>query len=128
MGPTVSPLMPAGTRVALAGVDAVAVPRTAVGLEVDDGAGAGPVRQREGERERGGGELSHGHCGALGLAHARGVGEKGREGVGCCWPKRREGEEMSPSGFSYFLFPFLFPILICICLNDFKFEFECMDV
>ena len=68
------------------------------------------------------------HCGAAGLARTGGGGEKGREGVGCRGLKRREGEEMSPSGFSYFLFSFLFPIPICICLNDFKFEFECMNV
>ena len=88
----------------------------------------GPIHHQEGEDERGGGELGralgHGHYGAIGHARAGGGGEKGREGVGCYGPKRREGEEMSPSGFSYFQFP----IPICICLNNFKFEFECMDV
>jgi len=47
----VSPLTPAGTGVALAGVDAMVMPRTAAGSEVDDGAdGQGPFvsgRKRE---------------------------------------------------------------------------------
>ena len=48
--------------------------------------------------------LGHGHYGAARPARTGGGGEKGREGVGCYGPKRREGEEMRPSGFSYFLF------------------------
>ena len=92
---------------ALAGVDTAAMSRMAASSEVD-------IHQWEGEGERGGGELGQalgrGHCGAARPARAGGGGEKGREGVGCCGPKRREGEEMWRSGFSYFLFP----IPICI--------------
>ena len=52
MGPIVSPLMFVGTEVALAGVDARAAPRTAVGSEVDDEAderGLGISGRKRGE-------------------------------------------------------------------------------
>ena len=38
MGSAGSPLMPAGTGVALEGIDTMAMPRTAADSEVDDGA------------------------------------------------------------------------------------------
>jgi hypothetical protein len=44
--------------------------------------------------------------------------EGGKEMGCCCRPSEREGERLSPSGFSIFLSLFYLPDYICICLND----------
>jgi hypothetical protein len=54
--------------------------------------------------------------------------EGGKEMGCCCRPSEREGERLSPSGFSIFLSLFYLPDYICICLNDFEFKFECMSM
>ena len=69
------------------------------------------------------GRAGHGGHGAAGPARAgEGRGE-GKEGVGCCGPKG--GAQVA---FPFSISFFFFLAQICICLNDFKFKFECMSV
>ena len=96
-------------------------------LGVDDEADrrAWGIGGREGESKRGWPEMGHGLLGQL--AHGREEGEE--EGLGCGFgPKRREGRNEPRYLFLFSNSLFYFLSLICICLNDFKFKFECMSV
>ena len=110
------------------GVDAGAVPRTATCHEVGDGAdGRGP-----GVSGREGGDGGAGEAGPSWAAVLLGwlAWEEGRkEGMG--WAavvgqEEGENEPVKPFPISNSLFYFL--TQLCICLNDFKFKFECVSV
>ena len=110
------------------GVDVGAVPCMATCSEVGDEAdGRGPsVSGREGG-EGGVGKARPSWVMALLDWLAR---EEGREEEkGCCrGPKGGRGENEHVKLFSFSNSLFYFLTQICICLNDFKFKFECMSV
>ena len=124
------PLTSAGTGVALAGVDTVAVPRTAASREEDDEVNRrGPsVSGREGG-EGGAGEAEPSWAAAL---LGRLTWEEGREEekgwAAVAGQKEGEGENEPVRLFPISNSFFYFLTQLCICLNDFQFKFECMSV
>jgi hypothetical protein len=122
----------AGTRVALAGINAATGPRTAAGHEEDEVAdrrAPASVGERE-EKGRAGEARPSWAAALLGQLAREGRRKEEEEEGWAAAAGREEGEEenepMKLYPFSDSVFYFL--IQMCICLNGFKFKFECMSV